>query len=76
MNRWLFFGAGILVGVVAARYLLQRPQGRRAAKRVISAGFAVGDWVATQVESLREDLSDLVAEAREERTRAASADAN
>lgn len=76
MNRWLIFGAGIVVGVVAARYFLQRPQGRQAAKRAISAGFAAVDWFATQFESLREDLSDLVAEAREERTRQAPAAAN
>lgn len=76
MNRWLIFGAGIVVGVVAARYFLQRPQGRKAAKQVIGAGFAVADWFATQFESLREDLSDLVAEAREERTHRTSAAAN
>lgn len=73
MRPWLIFGAGVLVGVVAARYLLERPEGRRAAKRVIKGGLAVGDWVATQVATLREDLTDLVAEAKEERSHAAPA---
>lgn len=67
MNRWLIFAAGILVGVVAARFLLQNPKGRRVAKRVIKAGLATGGWLATQIQTLREDVSDLVAEAREER---------
>lgn len=70
-NRWLVFGAGVVVGLVAARYLLGQPEGRRVAKRVIKGGFALGEWVSAQAETLREDLADLVAEAREERRRAA-----
>lgn len=65
-NPWWTFGAGVLAGIVGPRFLLGQPQGRKAVKTVIKGGLAVYDWVAAQVETLREDVADLAAEARME----------
>jgi hypothetical protein len=72
-NSWFIFGAGILVGVLAARFLLGHPTGRSVVKRAIKVGLGLGEWLATQMETLREDVSDLVAEAQAERRTGAAA---
>ena len=68
-NPWVTFGAGLLSGIIGPRFLLGQPQGRQAVKTLIRGGFAVYDWAIAQVETLREDVADLAAEARLEQER-------
>lgn len=62
-NPWVMLGAGIVLGAVGPRSLMEQPMGRRALKTVIKGGYSVYEWASTQIEKVREDVSDLVAEA-------------
>lgn len=65
-NRWVWFGAGVLVGLFAARYFLENPTGRQISKGLLKGALSFQDWLGSQWEKLREDVEDLVAEVRSE----------
>lgn len=74
-NRRFWFVAGIAAGLFGAR-ALQGGGAREIAKGILKTGLAIQDWLAVQGDLLRDDVSDLYAEAVAERrsTRAAPQD--
>jgi hypothetical protein len=66
--------SGLVVGVLATRWGA-RPGGRRIAREILRHAFALKDALEEELELLREDAADLVAEARaeHEETKAAAA---
>jgi hypothetical protein len=64
-QRAFWFGAGTVTGVLVSQ-LVMRPEGRALLKRALGGGMALRDLVVQPIERFREDLSDLVAEARED----------
>jgi len=68
MNRssWMTFGAGVLVGTVGPACLLGGKAGRRVLVEALKGSLRAYDWAVARVETVREDVSDLVAEARHE----------
>ncbi|MBI2393972.1 MAG: hypothetical protein HYV09_30660 [Deltaproteobacteria bacterium] len=66
LNRQVWLVAiGALGGMLGAR-MLARPVGREFAKAVLRRAFAAKDLLETELALLREDVTDVVAEAREE----------
>lgn len=66
LNRQVWLVAiGALGGMLGAR-MLARPVGRELAKAVLRRAFAAKDLLETELALLREDVTDVVAEAREE----------
>ncbi|WP_035244808.1 hypothetical protein [Desulfonatronovibrio hydrogenovorans] len=64
----IWFGAGLVLGYLGSK-LMEDPQGkvRRAAVEAVSQGMTFKDRVMTSVERARENVEDMVAEARHSR---------
>ncbi len=68
-KRIWWLASGALAGVLTTR-IAARAEGRRLLKALLRRAFTVKDTVESELALLREDLSDLVAEAREEHQQA------
>ena len=62
-NKWVAFGVGVLAGAAAVT-LVKTPAFKKACAAVVGKGLQLKDEAAAFAESVKEDVQDIVAEAK------------